>query len=83
MLEAVRDFRDATGRQVGVKPAGGISTAKDAVRYLVMVNETVGDEWLSPEWFRFGASRLLNDLLMQRTRLKTGVYSGPDYFTLD
>jgi deoxyribose-phosphate aldolase len=83
MLEAVRDFRDATGRQIGVKPAGGISNAKDAIRYLVMVNETVGDDWLSPDWFRFGASRLLNDLLMQRTRLKTGRYSGPDYFTLD
>ncbi|HYO32266.1 MAG TPA: deoxyribose-phosphate aldolase [Nocardioidaceae bacterium] len=83
MLEAVRDFRDATGRQVGVKAAGGISTAKDAIRYLVMVNETVGDDWLDPAWFRFGASRLLNDLLMQRTRLATGHYSGPDYFTLD
>jgi deoxyribose-phosphate aldolase len=83
MLEAVRDFREATGRQVGVKPAGGISNAKDAIRYLVMVNETAGDDWMSPRWFRFGASRLLNDLLMQRTRLKTGRYSGPDYFTLD
>ncbi len=83
MLEAVRDFRDTTGRQVGVKPAGGISTAKDAVRYLVMVNETVGDDWLSPAWFRFGASRLLNDLLMQRSKLATGRYAGPDYFTLD
>jgi deoxyribose-phosphate aldolase len=83
MLEAVRDFRDATGRQVGVKPAGGISTSKDAIKYLVMVNETVGDDWLTPTWFRFGASRLLNDLLMQRTKLTTGRYSGPDYFTLD
>jgi deoxyribose-phosphate aldolase len=83
MLEAVRDFRETTGRQVGVKPAGGISNAKEAIRYLVMVNETVGDDWLSPDWFRFGASRLLNDLLMQRTRLATGRYSGPDYFTLD
>ena len=83
MLEAVRDFRDATGRQVGVKPAGGISTAKDAIRYLVMVNETLGDDWLDPAWFRFGASRLLNDLLMQRTRLASGHYSGPDYFTSD
>jgi deoxyribose-phosphate aldolase len=83
MLEAVRDFREATGRQVGVKPAGGISTAKDAIRYLVMVNEMVGDDWLDPDWFRFGASRLLNDLLMQRTRQATGRYSGPDYFTLD
>ncbi|MBA3264849.1 MAG: deoxyribose-phosphate aldolase [Nocardioidaceae bacterium] len=83
MLEAVRDFRETTGRQVGVKPAGGISTAKDAVKYLVMVNETVGDEWLDPAWFRFGASRLLNDLLMQRAKLSTGRYGGPDYYTLD
>ncbi len=83
MLEAVRDFRTATGRQVGVKPAGGIRTTKDAIKYLVMVNETVGPDWLDPDWFRFGASSLLNDLLMQRTKLKTGVYAGPDYFTLD
>jgi len=83
MLEAVRDFRSATGRQVGVKPAGGIRTSKDAIRYLVLVNETVGTDWLSPDWFRFGASTLLNDLLMQRTRMRTGHYSGPDYFTLD
>ena len=83
MLEAVRDFRDITGRRVGVKPAGGIRTTKDAMKYLVMVNETVGEEWLSADWFRFGASTLLNDLLMQRTKLVTGVYSGPDYFTLD
>ncbi len=83
MLEAVRDFADATGRQVGVKAAGGISTAKDAIRYLVMVNETVGDDWLTPHLFRFGASRLLNDLLMQRSKLATGRYAGHDYFTLD
>ncbi|MGC5029940.1 deoxyribose-phosphate aldolase [Micromonospora sp. DT229] len=83
MLEAVRDFRAATGRQVGVKPAGGIRTTKDAIKYLVMVNETVGPDWLDPDWFRFGASSLLNDLLMQRTKLTTGVYAGPDYFTLD
>ena len=83
MLEAVRDFRDATGRQVGVKPAGGIRTTKDAVKYLVLVNETVGDDWLDPDWFRLGASSLLNDLLMQRTKMATGRYSGPDYFTLD
>ncbi|EEP73268.1 deoxyribose-phosphate aldolase [Micromonospora sp. ATCC 39149] len=83
MLEAVRDFRAATGRQVGVKPAGGIKNTKDAIKYLVMVNETVGPDWLDPDWFRFGASSLLNDLLMQRTKLTTGVYSGPDYFTLD
>ncbi len=83
MLEAVRDFRAATGRQVGVKPAGGIRTTKDAIKYLVLVNETVGDDWLDPDWFRLGASSLLNDLLMQRTKIATGRYSGPDYFTLD
>jgi deoxyribose-phosphate aldolase len=83
MLEAVRDFRDATSRQIGVKPAGGIRNTKDAIRYLVLVNETVGDDWLSPEWFRLGASSLLNDLLMQRQKMITGRYSGPDYFTLD
>jgi deoxyribose-phosphate aldolase len=83
MLEAVRDFRAVHGRQVGVKPAGGIRTAKDAIRYLVLVNETAGEDWLDPRWFRFGASSLLNDLLMQRTKLATGRYSGSDYFTLD
>jgi deoxyribose-phosphate aldolase len=83
MLEAVRDFRAATGRQVGVKPAGGIRTSKDAIKYLVLVNETAGEDWLHPDWFRLGASSLLNDLLMQRTKLKTGRYEGPDYFTLD
>jgi deoxyribose-phosphate aldolase len=83
MLEAVRDFRAATGRQVGVKPAGGIRAAKDAIRYLVVVNETAGEEWLSPEWFRFGASSLLNDLLMQRQKLATGHYAGRDYVTED
>ena len=83
MLEAVRDFREAHGRQVGVKPAGGIRTAKDAIRYLVLVNETAGEDWLDPRWFRLGASSLLNDLLMQRAKLATGRYSGPDYFTLD
>jgi deoxyribose-phosphate aldolase len=83
MLEAVRDFRAAHGRQVGVKPAGGIRTTKDAIKYLVLINETVGDDWLDPDWFRFGASSLLNDLLMQRTKLTTGHYAGPDYFTLD
>ncbi len=66
MLEAVRDFLAATGRQVGVKPAGGIRTTKDALKYLVLVNETVGADWLDPDWFRLGASSVLNDLLMQR-----------------
>ncbi|WP_031506362.1 deoxyribose-phosphate aldolase [Streptomyces megasporus] len=83
MLEAVRDFRAAGGRQVGVKPAGGIRTAKDAIKYLVLVNETLGDDWLHPDWFRFGASSLLGDLLMQRQKLTTGRYSGPDYVTVD
>ncbi|MZE76495.1 deoxyribose-phosphate aldolase [Streptomyces sp. SID5475] len=83
MLEAVRDFRAAVGVQVGVKPAGGIRTTKDAVKYLVMVNETLGEEWLTADWFRFGASSLLNDLLMQRQKLSTGRYSGPDYVTVD
>jgi deoxyribose-phosphate aldolase len=83
MLEAVRDFRSQTGRLVGVKAAGGIRNAKDAIRYLVLVNETCGDDWLTPDAFRFGASSLLNDLLMQRQKLSTGRYAGPDYFTLD
>jgi deoxyribose-phosphate aldolase len=83
MLEAVRDFREATGQMVGVKPAGGIRSSKEAIRYLVMVNEVAGADWLDPDWFRFGASSLLNDLLMQRTRMRTGRYCGPDYFTLD
>lgn len=83
MLEAVRDFRALTGVQVGVKPAGGIRTSKDAIRFLVLVNETAGGDWLDNRWFRFGASSLLNDLLMQRQKLATGRYSGPDYVTVD
>ncbi|MBO9523782.1 MAG: deoxyribose-phosphate aldolase [Nocardioidaceae bacterium] len=83
MLEAVRDFREATGQMIGVKPAGGIRTSKDAIKYLVMVNEVAGEDWLDPDWFRFGASTLLNDLLMQRNKMKTGHYWGPDYVTLD
>jgi deoxyribose-phosphate aldolase len=83
MLEAVRDFRDFDGRRIGVKAAGGIRTAKDAVRYLVLVNETAGEQWLDPRYFRLGASSLLNDLLMQRVRMETGRYSGPDYMTVD
>ena len=83
MLEAVRDWRELTGVQVGVKPAGGIRTSKDAIKYLVVVNEIAGDDWMTPEWFRFGASSLLNDLLLQRQKLATGAYSGADYVTLD
>jgi deoxyribose-phosphate aldolase len=83
MLAAVRDYARATGRRVGVKVAGGIRTAKDSVRYLVLVRETAGQEWLTPALFRIGASSLLNDLLMQRSKQLTGLYAGPDYFTLD
>ena len=83
MLAAVRDFAEATGRRVGVKVAGGVRTAKDAIRYLVLVRETAGVEWLTPALFRIGASSLLNDLLMQRSKQLTGAYAGPDYFTLD
>ena len=83
MLEAVRDFEAMTGRLIGVKAAGGIRTSKDAIKYLVIVNETVGDRWLTPDLFRFGASTLLNDLLQQRQRMQSGHYSGPDYVTID
>ena len=83
MLEAARDFRDRTGDRRGVKLAGGIRTTKEAVRYLVMVNEVAGDDWLTPALFRFGASSLLNDLLLQRHKLRTGAYDGPDYVTVD
>jgi deoxyribose-phosphate aldolase len=83
MLEAVRDFEASHGRRVGVKAAGGIRTSKDAIKYLVLVNETVGEAWLTPDLFRFGASTLLNDLLLQRQRMTSGHYSGPDYVTID
>ena len=83
MLQAVRDFHVRTGRRIGVKAAGGIRTSKEAIRYLVLVNETVGDAWLTPDLFRFGASSLLNDLLLQRQRMASGHYSGPDYVTID
>ena len=83
MLQAVRDFADLTGELRGVKLAGGIRTTKEAVRYLVMVNEVAGDQWLQPVLFRFGASSLLNDLLQQRHKLSSGSYDGPDYVTID
>ena len=83
MLEAVRDFAARTGSRRGVKLAGGIRSTKEAVRFLVMVNEVAGPEWLTPELFRFGASSLLNDLLQQRHKLTTGVYDGPGYVTVD
>jgi len=83
MLQAINEFERATGKIIGMKPAGGIKTTKDAMKYLVLVKETLGDRWLNPDLFRFGASSLLNDLLMQRQKLKTGSYSGPDYVTVD
>ena len=83
MLEAVRDFAETTGRVVGVKVAGGIRTTKDAMKYLVIVNETVGSTWLTPDLFRFGASSLLNDLLMQRLKQQRGAYVRPDEFSGD
>ena len=83
MLESIRDFFMATGVQVGMKPAGGIRTSKEAIRYLVVLNETLGSAWMSPDWFRFGASTLLNDVLMQIRWLKTGRYQSADYFTKD
>ncbi len=83
MLEAIRDFYYRTGKQIGMKPAGGIATAKLALQYLVMVRETLGEAWLTPDWFRFGASVLANDLLRQIVKDKTGIYQSFDYFTKD
>jgi deoxyribose-phosphate aldolase len=83
MLEAIRDFEKATGRIVGMKPAGGIRTAKEAVQYLVVLYETLGPRWMTPERFRFGASTLLNDVLMQIEKERTGRYQDPDHFTID
>ncbi|MFM1937537.1 MAG: hypothetical protein RLZZ320_395 [Actinomycetota bacterium] len=83
MLEAVRDYFAMTGKKIGVKPAGGIRTTKDAIKQLVLVNETAGPDWLDPKLFRIGASALLNDLLMQRMKMKSGQYSGRNYVTLD
>jgi deoxyribose-phosphate aldolase len=83
MAEAIRDFEEYGGRAVGLKVAGGIRTAKDAIRYLVIVHETLGDDWLSPDRFRIGASSLLNDLLMQIDFQRNGFYSDPDRYTLD
>jgi deoxyribose-phosphate aldolase len=83
MLEAIRDVYEDTGRMVGMKPAGGIRTAKQAIQYLVQLHETLGEEWLTPERYRIGASSLLNDLLMQLRKEKTGRYQSPDYFSVD
>ncbi len=83
MLQAIRDYYYATGRMVGMKPAGGISKSKLAVHYLVMLKETLGNAWMTPEWFRFGASSLANDVLMQLRKQATGVYQSADYFSKD
>jgi deoxyribose-phosphate aldolase len=83
MLEAIRDVYEETGRRIGMKPAGGIRHAKQAVQYLVLLHETLGVEWMTPDLFRFGASSLLNDCLLQIRKEKTGSYQSPDYFTLD
>jgi deoxyribose-phosphate aldolase len=83
MLEAIRDVHEETGREVGMKPAGGIRHAKQAVQYLVLLHETLGLDWMTPDRFRFGASSLLNDVLMQIRKHKTGAYQSPDYFTVD
>ena len=83
MLEAVRDFYEMVGVRIGVKPAGGIRNTKDAIKQLVLVNETAGPEWLTPSLFRIGASALLNDLLMQRMKMDDGYYASPQYVTID
>ena len=83
MLEAIRDHYFATGEMVGMKPAGGISKAKLALHYLIMVKETLGEAWLDNKWFRFGASSLANDVLMQLVKQDTGAYQSPDYFSID
>ena len=83
MLSAIRDFYDRTGIMIGMKPAGGISTSKLALHNLVMVKEILGDTWLNNEWFRFGASSLANDALMQILKTESGVYQSADYFSID
>lgn len=83
MLLAIKDYFDKTGKMIGMKPAGGISTAKLAIHNLVMVKEVLGNEWLTNQWFRFGASSLANDILMQIRKLETGVYQSSDYFSID
>lgn len=83
MLEAIRDFYYKTGKKIAMKPAGGISKAKQALHYLVMLNEVLGEDWMNNEWFRFGASSLANDILMQLMKQKTGLYQSGDYFAND
>jgi deoxyribose-phosphate aldolase len=83
MLEAIRDYYYSTGKMIGMKPAGGISKSKLALHYLVMLNEVLGEDWMNNHWFRFGASSLANDVLMQLVKEKTGVYQSGDYFAMD
>ena len=83
MLEAIRDFYFATGKKIGMKPAGGISTAKLSLQYLVVVRETLGQDWLTPDLFRIGASRLANDILMQLSKESSGLYQSLSYFSQD
>lgn len=83
MLEAIRDYYYKTGKMIGMKPAGGIRTAKQAIQYLVLVKETLGAAWLNKDYFRFGASSLANDVLMQIVKQTTGQYQSPDYFSVD
>lgn len=83
MLEAIRDFYYKTGKKIAMKPAGGISTSKLALHYLVMLNEVLGEDWMNNEWFRFGASSLANDILMQLMKQKTGIYQSANYFSID
>jgi deoxyribose-phosphate aldolase len=83
MLEAIRDFYYATGKMIGMKPAGGISKAKSALHYIVMLNEVLGEDWMNNHWFRFGASSLANDVLMQLVKERTGLYLSSDYFSID
>ena len=83
MLEAIKDYYYKSGKMIGMKPAGGISNSKLALHYLVMVRETLGNRWLTNEWFRFGASSLANDILMQLMKQKTGIYQSKDYFSKD
>jgi deoxyribose-phosphate aldolase len=83
MMEAARDFHHETGRRVGIKVAGGVRQSKQAIHYLVLLYETLGEDWMTPDLFRIGASTLLNDVLMQIHKEHTGSYQGPDYFTID
>ena len=82
-MESIRDFHHETGHRVGFKAAGGVRQAKQAIHYLVLLHETLGPEWMTPELFRIGASTLLNDVLMQIQKERSGAYQGPDYFTID